>query len=221
MTRSRTTKNIYAIQQGKLVEIGRSALREAIGPAEQRGCWFIYGAEKNGKTSLALMLAKELSAHERVAYISAEEGLDKSFIDSCRRAGITTADRIVWDEYLPVDDIVAKYSKPQAARIVIIDNLTMYQDEVKPSELKRRLVDALRGKLVILLGHEERRLPFPAVARMAGKIAKVIFHVRGLRASVVSRFSAGGEIILNESNSRMYWGEADNGQKGQSHENQP
>ncbi len=204
--RGRTTRNLFERKPSKIVGVANPLLQAAIGEAEQRGCWFVYGPEKNGKTTLALMLAQALAKEERVAYISGEEGLDKSFTDACRRAGISVDDKILWEEYMSIDDIIVGYSKPKAPRIIFIDNLTVYQDEVTPKELKKRLLDALPGRLIVLIGHEERNLPYPAVARMASKLAKVIFRVQGLRASVVSRFGPGGDIVINEERAELYWG---------------
>ncbi len=205
--RGRTTRNLFERKPSKIVSVANPLLEDAIGEAEQTGCWFIYGPEKNGKTTLALMLAQALSSDEqRVAYISGEEGLDKSFTDACRRAGINVEDKILWEDYMSITDIVACYSRPKAPRIIFIDNLTVYHDEVTPKDLKKTLIDALPGRLIVLIGHEERGTPYPAVARMAGKLAKVIFHVRGLRASIVSRFGPGGEITIDEERAELYWG---------------
>jgi KaiC/GvpD/RAD55 family RecA-like ATPase len=191
---------------GQTVQLS-GVLAGVVGDAECRGCWMIYGAEKNGKTWFALTLAKNIAQSERVGYISAEEGLDKSFQDACRRAGITAADKILWDEYLTIDEIVEKYRRPRTPNIVFIDNLTMYSDELKPSELKKKLIDALPKKLIIFVAHEERREAYPALARMAKKIAKVIIHIQGLKAFIISRFSAGGELTIDEEKSALFWGE--------------
>lgn len=210
MARSKTTKNLFDRKPKRLVQLTHPALREAIGEPEMRGCWFVYGFDKNGKTTFTLMLAQDIAINEKVAYISAEEGTDKSFIDACRRAGIREEDHILWDEYMSIEEIVEKYSKPKTPRVIVIDNLTMYQDEMKPSELKKNLVDKLPNKLFILLGHEERGLPYPAIARMASKVAKVIFHVVGLKAFIVSRYGIGGEIVINEEKAELYWGGGEN-----------
>lgn len=201
-----TTRNLFERKPSKIVQIADPVLRKAIGEAEQTGCWFIYGAEKNGKTSLALMLAKALAKSERVAYISAEEGTDKSFADAVRRAGVNTEDNILWEEYIGIEDIVENYKKAKAPRIIFIDNLTIYQDEITPKELKKKFIDKLPGRLIILLGHEERNAPYPAVARMASKMAKVIFHVQGLKATIVGRFGPGGDVIIDEERAELYWG---------------
>jgi predicted ATP-dependent serine protease len=206
MSRSLTSRNLLEKHTGQTVQLS-GVLAEAVGAAECRGCWLIYGAEKNGKTWFALTLAKEIARFERVGFVSAEEGLDKSFRDACQRAGITAADRMLWDEYLSVDEIVEKYRRPRTPNIVFIDNLTMYSDELKPSELKKKLMDALPKKLIIFVAHEERKEAYPALARMAKKVAKVIIHIQGLKAFIISRFGPGGELSVDEQKSALFWGE--------------
>jgi predicted ATP-dependent serine protease len=206
MPRSLTSHDLLSKHAGRMVQLS-GVLAEAVGDAECRGCWIIYGAEKNGKTWFALTLAKEIARFERVGFVSAEEGLDKSFQDACQRAGITAADKILWDEYMTIDEIVVKYRRPRTPNIVFIDNLTMYSDELKPSELKKKLMDALPKKLIIFVAHEERREAYPALARMAKKVAKVIIHIQGLKAFIISRFGPGGELNIDEQKSALFWGE--------------
>lgn len=207
--RSKTTSNLFAKRQTPTVVLSDREYQEVIGKAERKGCWIIYGYEKNGKTWFTLKLAKEIAKFERVAYISAEEGLDASFINAVKRAGITISDNILWDEYLSVDDIVKKFQKQRSPNVIVIDNLTMYSDEMKPTEIKKRLLDELPNKLIIFVAHEERKEAYPAIARMAKKLAKVIFHIEGLKAFVVSRFSAGGELVIDEEKSEVYHGKKD------------
>ena len=207
MARSKTTSNLFDKKNTALVVLSHLVLQGVIGKAERKGCWIIYGCEKNGKTWFTLKLAKEIAKHERVAYISAEEGLDDSFIGAVKRVGITSDDDILGDEYLSVDDIITKFRKQRSANVIIIDNLTMYSDELKPTEVKKKLLDALPNKLVIFVAHEERKEPYPAIARMAKKMAKVVFHIEGLKAFVISRFSPGGEMMINEDKCEVYWGE--------------
>ena len=206
MARSKTTSSLFQKKKNALVVFTHMVLQSVIGNAERKGCWIIYGCEKNGKTWFTLKLAKEIAKHERVAYISAEEGLDDSFTEAIRRAGITTADDILWDEYLSIDEIIEKFKKQRSANIIVIDNLTMYSDEMKPTEIKKKLLDALPSKLIIFVAHEERKEAYPAIARMAKKLAKVIFHIEGLKAFVTSRFSPGGEIVIDEEKSEIYHG---------------
>ena len=206
MARSLTTSNLFDKKPGAVVQFVNQLLQQAIGEAEAKGCWLIYGPEKNGKTWFALQLAKELAKFLKVSYISAEEGTDKSFQDACERAGITKCDRIMWDEYLTLDEIIEKFNKPKASQVIFIDNLTIYADEFKNKSF-RDFMNQMPGKLIICLAHEERKEPYPAVARMAKKLSKVYVQVRGLKAFVTSRFSTGGELVINDEMSEIYWGE--------------
>lgn len=129
--RSLTAANVLQKKRGRTVKLQNPILRQLIGEAEAKGYWLIYGLEKNGKTWFTLQLAKDISLSEKVAYISAEEGVDDSFKQACLRANITASDKIVFDEYLSVDDIVEKFSKPKTPNIIIIDNLTMYADDLR------------------------------------------------------------------------------------------
>ncbi len=209
MARSLSTQNLFDKKPKRLVKLYSSILKEAIGPAERKGCWLIYGPEKNGKTWLAGFLTKDLAKGEKVWYISAEEGTDESFKDGMRRAGVTTSVKVQWDEYLPMEDIINELGEGTKKRtgVVIIDNLTMYLDEITPSELKKKLIDAFPDKLFILLAHEERKEPYGALARMAKKIAKVILHVKGLTAFITSRHAPGGELVIDEEKSAIFWGD--------------
>lgn len=206
MTRSLTARNLFEKRIGKTVSFDSDLLTKAIGEAEMKGCWLIYGPEKNGKTWFTLQLVKALAYYDRVAYISAEEGTDLSFRKACERAGITAADKILFDEYLSVEEIKKKFSKPKTPNILVIDNLTIYRDEFKSVGI-RDLINAFPTKLIIFVAHEDRKEPYPACAKMASKMAKVIIQVKGLRAFVVSRFSEGGSIEINDEMSEMYWGD--------------
>jgi len=205
MTRSLTARNLFEKRIGKTVSFDSDLLTKAIGKAEMKGCWLIYGPEKNGKTWFTLQLVKALAHFEKVAYISAEEGTDLSFIRACERAGISAADKILFDEYLSVEEIKEKFSKPKTPNILVIDNLTIYRDEFKSVGI-RDLINSFPTKLIIFVAHEDRKEPYPACAKMASKMAKVIINVKGLRAFIVSRFSEGGSIEINDEMSEMYWG---------------
>lgn len=207
VARSLTSKNLLEKKSGPMVEISNKVLKKLIGPAECKGCWVIYGKEKNGKTTAALQLAKSLAPAQTTDYISAEEGMDASFQEACRRVGINKATKIKWSEYLPLATLIEKYKRPKSAKVIIIDNMTIYADEFKEIKLSQMLSE-LKGKLIIFIAHEERKEPYPAVARMAKKLAKVYMHVEGLKGTVVSRFGiGGGDFLIDKDQATLYWGE--------------
>jgi signal peptidase I len=204
--RSLTTKNLFDKKPGKLVKFASDAFKELIGTeAELKGCWLIYGPEKNGKTWLSLRLAKDLAVNHKITYISAEEGMDVSFKLACKRAGITRGDKILFDEYIPVPELIDKFQKQKSSEVIIIDNLLIYKDDFR----YLRIIDflaQLSNKLVIFIGHEERKEPYPSVAREAKKVCKAYIHVLGLRAFIVSRYSKGGYVDIDMEKAELYWG---------------
>jgi KaiC/GvpD/RAD55 family RecA-like ATPase len=203
--RSLTSKNLLEKKPNKWVTIANEILAKVIGRAELKGCWLIYGSEKNGKTWFSIMLAIALSVYQKVAYVSAEEGTDNSFQEAANRAGVNKTTKIYWDDYMPIETLIAKYNKPRSPNVIFIDNLTIYADEFKNIKILQ-FIQAFPNKLLICIAHEERKEAYPACARMVKKMAKVIIHVQGLKAFVVSRFSKGGEIIIDEEKAEMYWG---------------
>lgn len=206
MARSLTTKNLYEKKPGKLVKMANQLLTDAIGAGAQlKGLWLIYGNEKNGKSWFTLQLAKAIAAYHDITYVSGEEGTDDSFKMSAKRAGITMADRIKWSEYLPFTEVEEKFKKAKSSEVIVMDNATVWADEIKPSGFWK-LAEALPSKLIIVVAHEERKFPVPACAKHVSKMAKVIINVKGLEAFVTSRYSAGGQITINEEKSEMYWG---------------
>ena len=66
MSRSKTTSDLFQKKKNALVYFSDPVFQSVIGNAERKGCWIIYGYEKNGKTWFALKLAKEIAKHERV-----------------------------------------------------------------------------------------------------------------------------------------------------------
>jgi hypothetical protein len=209
MARALTSRNLLEKKTGQPVKVSNAVLAKVLGAAVAKKCWLIYGIEKNGKTALALEIAKALAPNTTVDYISAEEGTEASFQQACLRAGINKATKIKWSEYLPLTDLVEKYKKPKSSKVIIIDNCTIYSDEFKDLKLLD-LLDALKNKLVIFLAHEERKEPFPAVARMIKKLSTVYFHVQGLKVDTVSRFEGGGgSFLINKEKAELYWGEED------------
>ena len=172
------------------------------------GIWLIWGKQKNGKTSFALMLAKYLASLTKVLYISAEEGTDKEFVDACRRSGVTENDKnLHFLEYTPLEVVRSILKRRNAPYVVFFDNLTVYRDDFKQNALQN-LKNEFPEKLFIFLSHEDRNEPSPSVARNAIKLAKVIVHIKGLKALVSGRGEVGGEYQIDEAKAKLYWGDS-------------
>ena len=80
-TRSTPLAKIYSLKYKDLILDGDWKI--VLGVPELGGIWLIWGNEKNGKTWHSLKLAEHLSENHKVLYISAEQGIRKSFKEAC------------------------------------------------------------------------------------------------------------------------------------------
>lgn len=202
--RTLSIKNLYDKKHKSFQFDG--VLADVMGSPSINGAWIIWGAEKNGKTWFALKLADILSHHGKVLYISAEEGTGKEFVESCKRAKISASNASLnFMEYEPVTDLNDRLSKKKAARIVIIDNITIYAEEFKGGGF-RKLLEDHPDCLFIFLAHEDRGEPYTATAKLCRRLAKIIVHVEGLACTVSGR-CPGGRLVIDEEKAALYHGQ--------------
>ena len=129
--RSYTIKNILD-RKLKILPLA-GIWRQVFGEPERNGkMWIVCGEEKNGKTWFAMLLAQYLSQNEPVLYISAEEGLGKSFQDVILRANFNTSNKkFKAYGYTPLKELKETLNKRYAPKIIFIDNVTVYVEELK------------------------------------------------------------------------------------------
>lgn len=179
--------------------------QEVMDNPETTGGWIIYGDEKQGKSTFALMLANYLSLFGKVLYISAEEGASQHFIGTMKRMGITDKNkRFNLVEYQEWAELEERFSKRQCAKIIFIDNITVYRDEITKATLKK-LLKSHPDKLIIFVSHEERKLPDTAQGKYWRKMSKIIVRVEGLSAQVSGRCT-GGNLVIDEEKAMLYHG---------------
>ena len=176
----------------------------AIGKPELTGSWMIYGAPKNGKTTFAMMLAKNLSRFCRVAYDSVEEGLSQSIQMSMERVGMSeVGGRVVLLDKEPFGELVKRLNKQKSPDVVIIDSVQFMGltfDEYK------RLKTAFPDKLFVYVSHVSGRQPEGQVAKRIWRDANVYFRIEGHRAFHVSRYGGGNPIDVWKERAEEYWG---------------
>lgn len=176
------------------------------GEPERHGIWLIYGVDKNGKTTFALMLAQYLSSFSTVLYISAEEGISRHFVSTLNRLNITPDNkRLRLADEMSMDELRERLSKPRTEDIIFIDNITVFVDELKNGAL-RQLVKDFPNKLFVFLAHEENKEPYTATAKLARRLAKVIMRVKGLAVEVGGRVP-GGVLTINEEKAKLFYGD--------------
>jgi KaiC/GvpD/RAD55 family RecA-like ATPase len=176
-----------------------------LGEQERGGIWVIFGNEKNGKTTLALLLAEYLTKFDKLNFVSAEEGTGFTFQQNLARAKIDFKNtKIRFFDYLEINEMEAILAKRQSAKIMVIDNTTAYVDDLKTAVL-RRLKRQFPDTLFIIMAHMEKNEPTTATARLAKKLCNVYFRVEGLTAFVGGR-CPGGIITINDQTAMLYHG---------------
>ncbi|MDX6187960.1 hypothetical protein SGQ83_01240 [Flavobacterium sp. Fl-318] len=176
-----------------------------LGEQERGGIWVIYGNEKNGKTTLALLLSEYLTKFENLNYVSAEEGTGFTFQQNLTRAKIDFKNtKIKFYDYLEIEELEAMLSKRQSAKIVVIDNATAYVDDLKTAVL-RKLKRQFPDTLFIIMAHMEKNEPTTAMAKLAKKLCNVYFRVEGLTAFVGGR-CPGGILTINDQTAMLFHG---------------
>ena len=176
----------------------------ALGNPEVAGFWLIYGKEKQGKTWFSLKLAEHLSTYETTMYISAEQGTSKTFQDAYMRAQLDPFNRrLKIVPYTEIAEIENTLGKQRSSKVVIIDNTTIYKDELTAPKL-REWSRKYRNTLFIFLSHEEKCEPDLAVGRLCKKLAEIVIRVEGLACHVSGR-CPGGTLVIDEEKAQLYY----------------
>jgi len=181
---------------------------DVLGDIQQGGVWLIYGDEKNGKTSLALQLANYLTGEYKVLYMSAEEGVEKTFTDACVRAGLEAKNkRFHAIEYENIEEFTARLKKRNSADIIFIDNVLSYEEQLKYGKAKEFIRTFRATKTIIFISHADGPDPLGATAKMIKRLAIPIFFVSGLSCIVSGRGIPGGSLVIDEKKAKIFHGE--------------
>lgn len=179
--------------------------QDVFGNVTRNGVWIVYGAEKNGKTWFSLKLADYISQFESTLYVSAEEGLEKEFVDAMKRANLEPDnDSLKFCEYTSLESISIRLEKREAPKVVFFDNVTIYKDELSYGGFQK-FWRRHPNTLLIFIAHEERNEPYTSTARMIKRLSKIIIRVQGL-ACFVSGRCPGGSLMIDEEKAMLYHG---------------
>lgn len=203
MSRALTPKNLYD-KTFKLFEF-EGIYKEVFGSPSRGGIWLIYGKDKNGKSWTSLILSRVFTKFGKVLYVSAEEGADVAFINAMARAKIAAKEKnINVIEYVPIEELYIILKRKRAPKVVVLDNTTIYKDELKGSGMTKLMHD-FPNVTFLIVAHEERNKPYTSAAMMAHKLAKIIIRVQGLTMLVSGR-CPGGRLAVDEEKALLYHG---------------
>lgn len=203
--RTKTLTNIIDKKIERLQLFG--VWKEAFGNPGRKGkVWIFYGEEKNGKTWFSILFADYLAKNEPILYLSAEEGLEESFQDVIMRANVDVTNRKfkAFGKGVMLNELDEYLSSRYAPKIVFIDNVTVYVEELKNGGLQKLLKNH-PDKLFIFIAHEERGEPYTATAKMIKRLADRIVRIQGLVATIGGR-TDGGKFIIDQHKAMILFG---------------
>ena len=162
--RTLSVKNVYSKIARKMPFTG--IWEQVFDQPEYGGAWIIYGPEKNGKTSFALMLANYLSTIEK-HFISVPKRECRILSRKpCSVPGISPENQTLkFTDYLPIEELKERLGKRKSERIIFIDNITVYKDELKDRVLWN-LIKEYPHITFIFLAHEEKGEPYTRQQRL-------------------------------------------------------
>lgn len=181
------------------------AFRAAFGTPSRQGVWILWGASGSGKTSMALMLAKELTRYGRVAYNSLEQGASLSMQEAMRRHELGRTRRGSF--HLLSEDLETlseRLSRKQAPDFVIIDSLQYSGLDYRSY---RKFKAQHPTKLIIFVSHAEGQNPDGRTAKKVMYDAEMKILVEGYRAISKGRFisETGATFTIWEEGASRYW----------------
>lgn len=160
--------------------------KDFIGTPELTGAWIITGNSGNGKTRLAVRLAKYMTRFGRVAYDSIEEGMSFSIKQAFEAEKMEdVSGKIMLLDKEPLDELQKRLDKQRSPDVIIIDSLQFAQ---KGQVYLKKMIDKYRNKLFIFVSHAEGSKPLGRTARAIEYISHVKIFVSQFVAYPKSRY---------------------------------
>lgn len=178
---------------------------DCLGEIDCAGVVLVWGQSGNGKSSAVMSLAKELTKHGRVLYVSLEEGLATSFQNTIRRYSMQECGarfQVITNE--SIEDLTARLKKRRSADFVIIDSFQYTQLNYRRYlEFKK----ANHNKLIIFVSHADGKQPAGRAAVSVKYDADQKIWVEGFKAFSNGRYIGNtGECVIWEEGARRCWG---------------
>lgn len=178
---------------------------ECLGEIDRTGVVLVWGQSGNGKSSAVMSLAKELTKHGKVLYVSLEEGYALSFQNTIRRYSMQECGsrfQVVTGE--DIETISKRLEKRRAADFVVIDSFQYSQLNYRRYlEFKKRH----SNKLIIFVSHADGKQPAGRSAVSVKYDADQKIWVEGYKAISNGRYiGSTGEYVIWDKGAAEYWG---------------
>ncbi len=177
----------------------RHQFLDSFGTPERNGVWLIWGHSGNGKTRLALQLAKYLATFTKVYYNTREEGARLSFYHALQDVGMEAVGNNFQFQNETYEQMTARISRKRSAKVVFIDSLQYLRINIKQYiELKQSHPD----KLFVITSHATNSEPKGSVANSIMYDADIKVFVKDFVGNIRSRFGGNKPFTIWEEGAR-------------------
>lgn len=177
----------------------------ACGQPARTGIWIVWGGSGNGKTSFALLLAKELCKYGKVAYNSLEQGASLSMQQAIQRHELGNVGRGKFQLLCEdLETLSERLSRRQSPDFVIVDSLQYTGLDYRGY---RAFKERHRDKLIVFVSHADGIQPDGRTAKKVMYDAEMKIWIEGYRAISKGRFvsETGAYYTIWEEGAARYW----------------
>jgi hypothetical protein len=178
--------------------------KESLGIIARSGTILIYGNPKNGKTSFALQLCKELTRFGKVLYNSVEEGKSFSMQEALIRENmLIVSNNFTLLDSESIDDLKIRLKRKKSPDFIVIDSVQfagLKFDDYK--ELKK----TFPNKRFVYISHVKGKEPEGSVALKIKRDADVFVWIEGYKAFATGRYGGGKDYTIWHKGADDYWG---------------
>lgn len=194
-------KRVLTVANIKNQKVERLDLSEefyqAYGKPQNRGVWFLYGGSGSGKSTKAMMLAKEMAKQHKTLYDSLEEEPDDTdFIDRMDLLKMQDVEDNFFVQQYELEELDAYLEKRNSAHVVIIDSATyLFKNWDEYITFKKKWATK---KILIIIGHAEGKNPRTELEKSIKYNAKMKIFATGFLAICQGRTIGpnGGKFII-------------------------
>lgn len=177
----------------------------ACGQPARTGIWIVWGGSGNGKTSFALLLAKELCKYGKVAYNSLEQGASLSMQQAIERHNLGDVRRGQFQLLCEdLETLSERLSRRKSPDFVIVDSLQYTGLDYRGY---RAFKERHRDKLIVFVSHADGIQPDGRTAKKVMYDAEMKIWIEGYRAISKGRFvsETGAYYTIWEEGAARYW----------------
>jgi hypothetical protein len=181
---------------------------ETLGKPDKAFSAIIWGGSGEGKTEVAIKLAKYLTTFGKVAYDSLEQGLSSTIRDALLRNHMDTCgNSFILLDREPFDELIIRMSKPKSPDFLFIDSVQYTRiNKAQYYQLKELMLK--KGKGIIWISQAKGKEPKGALADDIRYDVDLKLSVEGFKLFPDGRLNGGGEpFVIWAQKASKYWKE--------------